>query len=414
MRVNYPRMAVCALTIALIWRVEALSGGLSAQARGSQPATTGGTQGRGQASVATAAQTPPGAMLAEQAFKNVQAPALKTISVDDFILTMGIMTSSLGFDCADCHEAAGTDRVNWAADTPKKVTARRMVNMVQAINRDNFGGRQLVTCWTCHRNRDKPSMTTNFEILYGMPNLESDDYVPASAPGVPKPDVIIDKYLQALGGTQKLSTMKSYAATGTSVGFGGFGGGGHVEIYAKAPDQRSTVIAFPDAPGRDASVRSFDGKIGWIKTPLSVLGEYQLSGSELDGARLDAQLAFPGQIKQVLTNLRTLDPATIDDKDCDVVQGDSQRRMFVTMYFEKSTGLLLRTIRYGPSPIGRIPTQVDFSDYRDVSGVKVPFHFTFSWLDGRDAFQLSQVQMNAPIDPSKFGRPTALESSARH
>jgi hypothetical protein len=366
------------------------------------------TAGGGQA-----AQGATGPLLAEQAFKNIQAPALKTISVDDFMLTMGIMTSSLGFDCADCHEAAGTDKVNWAADTPRKVTARRMVNMVQAINRDNFGGRQLVTCWTCHRNRDRPSTTTNFEILYGMPALERDDLVPVSAQGMPKPDVIIDKYLQALGGAQKVAAMTSFAGTGTSVGFGGFGGGGRVEIYARAPDQRSTVIAFPDAPGRDASVRSFDGKIGWIKTPLSVLGEYQLSGSELDGARLDAQLSFPGRIKQVLTNMRTLDPATIDDKDCDVVQGDSQRRMFVTMYFEKRTGLLIRTIRYGPSPIGRIPTQVDYSDYRDVNGIKIPFHFTFSWLDGRDAIQLSQIQVNVPIAAAKFGRPTALEGAGR-
>jgi hypothetical protein len=86
------------------------------------------------------------------------------------MLTMGIMTSSLGFDCADCDAGAGTDKVDWAADTPRKRTARRMVTMVQAINRDNFGGRQLVTCWTCHRNRDKPAATLmNFEILYGMP-----------------------------------------------------------------------------------------------------------------------------------------------------------------------------------------------------------------------------------------------------
>src|SRR5262245_54373911 len=224
MRVNYPRLAVCALTIALIWRVEALSGGLRAQARGTQPATTGGTQARGQASVPTAAQTPPGAMLAEQAFKNVQAPALKGISVDDFMLTMGIMTSSLGFDCADCHEAAGTDRVDWAADTPKKVTARRMVNMVAAINRDHFGGRQVVTCWTCHRNRDRPLTTPNLDIVYGMPTLESDDLQLVSVPGMPKPEQIIDKYLQAIGGARTLSTMTSYAARGTSVGFGGFGG----------------------------------------------------------------------------------------------------------------------------------------------------------------------------------------------
>jgi photosynthetic reaction center cytochrome c subunit len=351
-----------------------------------------------------------GPLVAEQAFKNVQAPALKTISVDDFMLTMGIMTSSLGFDCADCHVGAGTDKVDWAADTPRKRTARRMVNMVQAINRDNFGGRQLVTCWTCHRNRDRPVVTlTNFEILYGMPTLESDDLIPAPRPGVPKADAIVDRYLQVLGGVQKLSTMTSWTATGTSVGFGGFGGAGRVEMFAKAPDQRSTIIRFPTAPDRDASVRSFDGKIGWIKTPLSVLGEYQLSGSEFDGARLDAQLSFPGQIKQVLTNLRTLDSATIDGKACDVVQGDSQRRTFATLFFEKGTGLLVRTIRFGPSPIGRIPTQIDYSDYRDVDGIKMPFHFTLSWLDGRDEFQLNQIQVNVSIDAARFGRPTALE-----
>jgi len=361
--------------------------------------------------VAHAAQSG-GPLVAEQAFKNVQAPALKTISVDDFMLTMGIMTSSLGFDCADCHVGAGTDKVDWAADTPRKRTARRMVNMVQAINRDNFGGRQLVTCWTCHRNRDRPVVTlTNFEILYGMPTLESDDLIPAPRPGVPKADAIVDRYLQVLGGAQKLSTMTSWVAMGTSMGFGGFGGAGRVEMFAKAPDQRSTIIRFPAAPDRDASVRSFDGKIGWIKTPLSVLGEYQLSGSEFDGARLDAQLSFPGQIKQVLTNLRTLDPATIDGKACDVVQGDSQRRTFATLFFEKGTGLLVRTIRFGPSPIGRIPTQIDYSDYRDVNGIKMPFHFTLSWLDGRDEFQLNQIQVNVPIDAARFGRPTALESA---
>lgn len=363
--------------------------------------------------VAVAAQgSASGPLLAAQAFKNVQAPALKTISVDDFMLTMGIMTSSLGFDCADCHAGAGTDKVDWAADTPRKRTARRMVNMVQAINRDNFGSRQLVTCWTCHRNRDKPVMTlTNFEILYGMPTLESDDLVPASRPSMPKPDAIVDRYLVALGGSQKLATMTSWAATGTSMGFGGFGGAGRVEIYAKAPDQRSSVIRFPNAPDRDASVRSFDGRVGWIKTPLSVLGEYQISGSEFDGARLDAQLSFPGQMKQVLTNLRTLDSATIDGRSCDVVQGDGQRRTFATLFFEKSSGLLVRAIRYGPSPIGRIPTQIDYGDYRDVNGIKMPFHFTLSWLDGRDEFQLSEVQLNVPIDAARFGRPTALESA---
>jgi hypothetical protein len=84
--------------------------------------------------------------LSDEAFKNIQA--LKGIPVDDFMGTMGIMSASLGFDCAECHKGAGTDQVDWAADTPRKVMARRMVKMVTTINRDNFQGRQVVTCWT--------------------------------------------------------------------------------------------------------------------------------------------------------------------------------------------------------------------------------------------------------------------------
>ena len=364
------------------------------------PAASGGAQA-GSPAV-------PAALLSEQVFKNVQA--LKGISAADFMGTMGIMSASLGFDCSECHNSAGTDKVDWAADTPRKVIARRMVNMVTAINKDNFGGRQLVTCWSCHRNRDKPVVTPNLDYVYGMPGLEPDDLVPASVPGLKKPDEIVDRYIQAIGGAQRLATITSITATGTSVGFGGFGGGGAVQFYAKAPDQRTTVIEFKDAPGRDASIRSFDGKVGWIKTPLTVLGEYQVVGNELDGARLDAQLTFPGQIKQVLTNFRTLQPASINAKEVDVVQANGPGRVFVTMYFDKQTGYLVRTVRYAASPIGRMPTQVDYSDYRDVNGVKIPFKYTFAWLDGRDAFQLNNVRVNVPIDAAKFGRPTSLES----
>src|ERR1041385_4221247 len=114
-------------------------------------------------------------LMSDQVFKNIQA--LKGIPVDDFMETMGLMTAALQFDCSDCHDGAGTDRVNWAADTPRKVIARAMVNMVTNINKNNFGGQQLVTCWTCHRNRDKPLVTPTLETIYGEPTLVSDDIV---------------------------------------------------------------------------------------------------------------------------------------------------------------------------------------------------------------------------------------------
>ena len=422
MEIRLTRTIAGASAIALVWMAGGLQGiaksaettGVSARAVRSsrQPVPPRAfrlaishtlAQAAGQTGSA-AASTP---VLAEQVFKNIQA--LKGISASDFMGTMGVMTAALGFDCSECHNAAGTDKVDWAADTPRKIIARRMVTMVAAINQGNFGGRQMVTCWTCHRGRDKPVVTPALDMVYGVPTLEPDDLVPASVPGLRKADEIVDRYLQAIGGAQRLRTITSITATGTSVGFGGFGGGGAVQFFAKAPDQRSTVIEFKAATNRDASIRSYDGKTGWIKTPLTVLGEYQLSGNELDGAKLDAQLAFPGQIKQVLTNLRTLQPATVNDVECDVVQGNGPGRIFVTLYFDQQTGYLVRTVRYAASPIGRMPTQVDYADYRDVDGVKLPFTYTFAWLDGRDAFKLSTVRLNQPIEPAKFGRPTSLE-----
>jgi photosynthetic reaction center cytochrome c subunit len=358
--------------------------------------------------------------LAEDAFKNIQV--LRGIPVDDFMGTMGVMSAALGFDCSECHTGAGTDRVDWAADTQRKVIARRMVTMVATINKDNFTGRQMVTCWSCHRGRDKPAVTPTMDIVYGTPSLEMDD-VFAQAPGQPTADQILDKYIQAVGGAQRLAGLTSYVAKGTSVGFGGFGGGGQVQIFAKAPEQRTTLIEFKDAPDRGDSIRTFNGRAGWIKTPLAVLKEYQISGGDLDGFRLDAQLAFPGQIKQILKNWRVSLPTTIEDlpgpssqtsqqpelalgsHDVQVVQGDRPNGVVATLYFDSKSGLLLRELRYSRSPIGRVPTQIDYADYRDVKGIKIPHRLTFAWLDGRDSIELKDVQVNIPIPDSRFGTP---------
>lgn len=357
----------------------------------------------------------------DQVFKNIQV--LKGIPVDDFMGTMGLMSAAVGYDCSECHQNAGTERVNWAADNGKKVIARKMVTMVSNINRDNFQGRQVVTCWSCHHGRDRPSTTPSMEVVYGPGSQEMDDAL-VQMPGQPAAGEIIDKYLRALGGEQRLASLKSYVATGTSVGFGGFGGGGKVHIYAKFPNQRTTQIQFAAATGRGDEVRACNGRTGWMMTPLAVLTDYQLSGVELDGAVLDAELGFPGQVKEVLSNLRVSLPATISDlpgpssqtaaesgaglgqdRPVYVVQGTGPRGMLATLYFDQKSGLLLRLVRYGKTQIGRVPTQIDFSDYRDVGGIKMPFHITFAWLDGRDAIQLSDIQTNVAIDDAKFGRP---------
>jgi photosynthetic reaction center cytochrome c subunit len=380
--------------------------------------------GIGLAGAQTASQEKP--LLAEQAFKSIQV--FKGLPVDDFMETMGIMAASLDFDCSDCHVGAGTDQVDWAADTSRKQMARLMVTMVANINKNNFGGRQLVTCWTCHRNRDKPLVTPVMDTIYGTVTIEPDDVIVATE-GLPSPESILDKYIQAAGGAQRLASLKSFVGKGTSVSFGGFGGGGDVELVAEAPDKRATIILFKEATDRGDQIRTYDGHTGWVRTPLNVLGEFQLSGGDLDGARLDAQLSFPGQIKQVLTNLKTGPPGSITDlpaptsqaslqkdvtlgqtHDVDVVQGTGPRGLLVTLYFDRKTGLLLRELRYGNSPIGRVPTQVDFADYRDVNGIKLPFRITYAWLDGRDSIVLNDIKTNVQVSEAKFDRPAPLKA----
>jgi photosynthetic reaction center cytochrome c subunit len=349
-------------------------------------------------------------MMVEDVFKNVQA--LKGIGVDDFLLTMGIMSAAVGSDCVGCHPSAGTDHVDWALDTPKKRTARRMVQMVSAINRDNFSGRQIVTCWTCHRGRDRPVTTPTLDVVYGPPTEESDDVL-AQAQGVPPVDLVLDRYLQAIGGARNVARLTSFIATGTSLGYRGFGGGGSVEVLAQAPDRRATHISFPEYPDRGVSARTYDGRTGWIATPLAVVPKYELAGSERDGARLDAMLSFPAQIKQTLTNLRVGPPATIADRDVTVVQGNGPNGTLATLYFDDQSGLLVRMVRHGRSPIGRVPTQVDYADYRDVGGIRFPFRWTFAWLDGRDDFSFTQVKMNVPIDAARFGEPEVTGKQGR-
>jgi hypothetical protein len=172
--------------------------------------------------------------------------------------------------------------------------------------------------------------------------------------------------------------------------------------------------------------------VGWLRTPLTVLGEYELSGGELEGTKLDAELASPAQFKKPLTTLRIGEPTSISDlpgpqsqtgtgkvsntvigqdRDVEVVQGTGPNGLLTTMYFAKDNGPLLRIIRYARTPIGRAPSQIDFADHRDVNGIKFPFRITFAWLDGRDAIQLSEIQTNVPIDDAKFGKPAPQKKS---
>src|SRR6185295_1337341 len=124
-----------------------------------------------------------------------------------------------------------------------------------------------------------------------------------------------------------------------------------------------------------------------------------------EGAAVDAIMSFPGRIKQAFSNWRVGPPSEVDGQDVQIVQATTASGYLVKFYFDTKTGLLDRTVRYSESPVGRVPTRVDYSDYRTVSGIKVPFKWTSTWTDGRSVYQLTSVQVNTAVDAAKFNKP---------
>ena len=362
------------------------------------------------------AQTPGEAVqLAEQRFKNIQL--LKGISVQEFMETMGFISAATNMTCTICHgnDSAG----NWdryADDPPMKQRARKMMLMVDTLNKTYFGGARRVTCYTCHRNAAIPKVTPTLAEQYATPPPEDPDDIPRQAPGASSPEQVLDKYLQAIGGLQKAAALKSFIGKGKYQGYDDTDST-PVEIYAKAPGQFAQINHGPD--GDRVSVD--DGRSAWIAqaeseapVPLVTLG-----GGDLQGLHFESQLFFPGRIRQLLMNLRVGYPlsgalsilpdrtgAGIDDRELIVMQGTTTAGgLKVRLYFENESGLLARMVRYTNLPYGSITTEMDYADYRDVGGMKIPFRITKTWVDGRSVIELNSVQVNVPIDPSKFSKP---------
>lgn len=133
--------------------------------------------------------------------------------------------------------------------------------------------------------------------------------------------------------------------------------------------------------------------------------KYELTGNDLAGAKLDSQLAFPPGIKTALSNWRVGPEDVLNDRTACVVQGSVPGGLLATLYFDKATHLLTSYVRRTPSPVGRITIQQDYDDYRNVNGVKLPFKYSFLWLDGRFTALISDVKVNVPVDATKFGQP---------
>ncbi|MEP6706236.1 MAG: c-type cytochrome [Pyrinomonadaceae bacterium] len=362
------------------------------------------------------AQTPapptaPQEKTVEQTRKNIQV--LKGLPDSQLGTVMNFMAASLGKRCDYCHVNKGGNNWVWEADDKEeKVTARSMIRMVLSINKDNFRGSPAVSCYTCHRGRTSPMSIPSLPLPSPSPRPEgprpaaagqaTPTPAPAAAatPAPPTVDQILTKYTDAIGGMAAIDKMKTRVMKGTYTGFNGVAL--PYEVYQTAPDKFYVNVISPQGTVE----RGFDSTVAWEKSPR---GLNELTNPVLDDLKSVFGFYRNIKLKEQFAQMRMGGKDKIGDRDVFIIGGrtiDSKRER---LFFDAETGLLLRRITYTETPVGVIPEQIDFEDYRDVDGVKLPFTVRVSSVEPGlvSTRKYTEIKLNAPVDNSKFTRPPA-------
>ncbi len=366
------------------------------------------------AAATTQGATLPAEKTAEQAYKNIQV--LKGLPASQMSPLMNSISTSLGVRCNFCHvrqpKDPKTGAEDWAwesDDKPAKQTARRMMQMTLSLNATYKGdfGNNAVTCYTCHRGKNDP---------VGIPSLPlavpAHEDAPATPPAgnaagtppasntLPSVEQIFSKYTDAVGGKAALAKLQTRTLKGTyeasqNRNF-------PLEVALKGTDKFTTTVTMPNG----VMVRTIDGNNGWVKTPQ---GTRAMTPAEVAETRRAAQSYQLIKVSAPTTEMRVRRRVEkVGERDAYVVEsrmsGNVER-----LYFDKETGLLLRKYTLTNTMLNAIPEQMDFEDYREVDGVKVPFIIRTSTIDLQSSSlrRFSEIKLNAPVDDTVFAMPAA-------
>jgi photosynthetic reaction center cytochrome c subunit len=350
---------------------------------------------------------------AAEAFKNVKI--LKDIPADQLLPSMRYMTVALGVRCDYCHDAEHFD----SDDKAPKQTARKMMTMMLAINSANFNGQREVTCYTCHRGSSKPvSIPKLPEIAAGAtspalataatqnakPGTPSNSAEAQSA-SLPSADEIFAKYLQAIGGAESVAKNTTRAENGTVEGPRALHA--TIETYRKAPNKAYAVL---HAPNGDV-LEGVDGRVGWGRRANGEVTDE--SGDELARSRQWAEF-YPGaQFQQDYSRFQVRGVENLDGHDAYIVMAWWPTGGTDQLYFDTHTDLLLRITHQIDSPLGSLPLETDYDDYRDVNGLKIPFKVRVSRMDGTTTYTWQKMEANIPVEDARFEKPVQKPSSEK-
>ena len=331
----------------------------------------------------------------ETVFKNIKA--LNGAPAEQLYPTMQFFEASLGVGCTFCHTFPRD------LDTPNKITARRMIQMVRAINKDNFRGAREVTCNTCHRGQALPVGTPRLADETFKPwTLDSVNGAPDVAPVAgPPAKQVLDRFVKSLGGDAVLAKVSTRVVSITSIDSADHTAS--MEMVSKG--DRGLMVthgAIGDPMQYPDAMTVFADDSGWDRASNGAVQDARQY--EVDEARLQDPLYLATHLNKSLSALESTE-ARIGVQTVDQISAIAFGRVPVKLFFNKNTGNLLRLSYLLQSAIGQNAVQVDYSDFRDVQGTRFPFRWTISRPISYQTIKVDQFQQNVPVDDNRFMRP---------
>jgi hypothetical protein len=320
---------------------------------------------------------------AGQKFKNIKV--LNDMPADQLGKVMNIVSASLGVNCSFCHVGEEFEK----DDKRNKQTARQMMAMTFNINKNSFNGRPQVSCNTCHNGHEQPQNVPN---LNPLPEPER----PAQPTEKPAVDQIIDKYLNALGGTAKLATIKTRYIKANRIE----PGGEVIEpetIWLDA-NKYTLSTAYETATVSEG----FNGATAWKATAA---GPIDLKPDEAEQIRREAELFMPQNIKTIYSKMDFRFADLVNGRPAYLVLATTAGGVRERLYFDVQSGLLVRRAATTPTMLGNFVYQVDYSDYKLLGGVKIPMTIEYSVPNIRWTRKIIQIKNNVPVDAAKFSAP---------
>jgi hypothetical protein len=320
---------------------------------------------------------------------------LRDVPSTQLIPVMRSFTAALGVSCAFCHTLKADGSIDPAApDKEEQKTARVMIKMVREINQRDFGGQTQVGCFTCHAGHAQPQR---------FPPLPVDRVAlqasPAPTPAAPPAATLIDNYIAAMGGEAALAKVTSCMMRAQYTAANGLNG--TYESEAVAPQRAHDVIT----TSRGGRERIADRDKGWESSPY---GMRFLPPQQAIDVEISQPLLLAKQLKDGYSRYDASSKSKIDDRDVFVLSAIRRDGRRERLYFATTNGLLVRRVTSTPTPAGLLPEQVDFSDYREVDGLKFPFSIRVATADSENPSStrtVNELKVNVPIDPSRFEKP---------